>query len=66
MAMYITPANISSIPSARAGGVAGTRSLSPTPDSTLKLMYSSSIHARSAWAAPDTGKLPGYHAWHTA
>ena len=63
--MNITPANISSITSARAGGVTGTMSLRPTPDSTLKLMNSSSIQVRAASGDVGAEKLPGYHAWQT-
>src|SRR5690606_6192236 len=66
MAMYMTPANISSIASARAAGDSGSTSLRPVPDRMLKLRYSSSIQPRgsSGWSAPV--KLPGYCSWQAA
>src|SRR3546814_18981316 len=62
MAMYITPENIASIVSARARGESGTMSLSPTPDSVLKLRNSSSIHVRGCGGTDTSLKLPGTQA----
>src|SRR3546814_6201939 len=63
MAMYITPENIASIVSARARGESGTMSLSPTPDSVLKLRNSSSIHVRGCGGTDTSLTLPGTQAW---
>ena len=63
--MYMTPANCSSITSARACGRIGTTSLRPTPDNRLKLRNSSSIQLRAEVGSTAAVKLPGYHCWHT-
>ena len=54
-AIYMTPANCSSITSARAIGVSGMMSPSPTPDSVVKLRNNSSIQVR---ASGGTGERP--------
>src|SRR3546814_16869837 len=63
MAMYITPENIASIVSARARGESGTMSLSPTPDSVLKLRNSSSIHVRGCGGTDTSLKMHGTQDW---
>src|SRR5690606_11641925 len=65
-AMYITPAKASSITSARAAGRTGRMSVSPTPESVLKLRNSSSVQLRGRSGSTAARKLPGKQCWHAA
>ena len=64
--MYITPANDSSITSARAIPVTGRMSLSPTLESTATLRKSSSVQVRGPIGLIGALKLPGRIASHAA